>query len=339
MIHKPYFTFLSVLLVVLFQVSNVFALEAPSDLRVTSASDSELYLDWSDVQGAVWYYLYYGTVSWEGGSYEVEGVNLIEESEYILWDLQANMQYYIAITAADESILESEFSDEISFKTLSSGSEIIATSLRIEEVNPIDETSLEMIFSKNLITASNAVREFILENTKTKEEIFISLSEVDEENPNRLIALLDSELAEGTEYELTVLDIQDEDGGSITLWIDAFITFTTESFESETDMTSAGPEDSQGNTENQENLQNEETQEDSINDQNTETITQEDSQSDSWEQSENEWNNAWETISIENNTTSTAESTEKLPQAGPEHWILVFLAFVLAAGMYYKTRK
>lgn len=333
MFNKIFLHIISSFFFVSFTVTGVYALEAPSDLRVTNASDSELYLDWSDVEGAVGYYLYYGTSSWKDSSYEVEWVNLIEDSEYILTDLQADTQYYVAVTAADESIVESDFSEEILYSTLSSWSETIATSLRIEEVNPIDETSIEMIFSKKLVTDSNAVREFILENSESRDEIYISLSEVDEENPYRLIALLDSELEENTEYELTVLDIQDESGGSIILWIDAFITFQTESFEGDVDMTSAGPESSEKSKDE------EETVDEIIVEEDTEPTDTKNPEPNLEDDTVQEWNNAWQTISIENNTSITAENTEKLPQAGPEHWILVFLAFLLASGIYYKNRK
>jgi len=40
---------------------------------------------------------------------------------------------------------------------------------------------------------------------------------VDEENPTRVIAILDSALEENSQYELTILDIQDQNGGTIEL--------------------------------------------------------------------------------------------------------------------------
>jgi len=71
------------------------------------------------------------------------------------------------VTAVDEFVTESELSDEISFTTASDGEALQATSLRIDEVSVIDETSIEMIFTKAINTTSGAVREFILENKNT----------------------------------------------------------------------------------------------------------------------------------------------------------------------------
>jgi len=335
-------------------ILSAYAIDAPADVRVTESSDTSIMLDWSDVTDSLGYYLYYGTETGIDGNYEVEWVDLIEESEFLLDELSPSTQYFFAVTAVDEFVTESELSDEISFTTASDGEALQATSLRIDEVSVIDETSIEMIFTKAINTTSGAVREFILENKNTWEEISISVSEVDEENPTRVIAILDSALEENSQYELTILDIQDQNGGTIELWIDAFITFDTPAFTEDTvDMTAAEDDVNEETPSTDNDETNPDSQDDTMLDTNTDMdedineFTDED-ENDSDNISQNsagemiEWNNAWENIATSDlswNTLVAAGESDTLPQTGPEHWFLAFLALTLAGGFYYKTRK
>lgn len=333
-------------------ILSAYAIDAPTDLRVTESSDTSIMLDWSDVTDSLGYYLYYGTETGVDGNYEVEWVDLIEESEFLLDSLSPSTQYFFAVTAVDEFVTESELSDEISFTTASDGEALQATSLRIDEVSVIDETSIEMIFTKAINTTPGAVREFILENKNTGDEISISVSEVDEENPTRIIAILDSALEENSQYELTILDIQDQNGGTIELWIDAFITFDTPAFTEDTvDMTAAEDNVNEETLSTDNNDINSDSQDDTSIDTNTDEDMNEatdENMNNSDNISQNsagemiEWNNAWQNIATSDlswNTLVAAGQSDTLPQTGPEHWLLAFLALGLAGGIYYKNRR
>jgi len=53
-------------------ISITYAIDAPTDLRALEASDTSIHLDWSDVPNSLGYYMYYGTQSGSGASYEIE---------------------------------------------------------------------------------------------------------------------------------------------------------------------------------------------------------------------------------------------------------------------------
>jgi len=117
--------------------------------------------------------------------------------------------------------------------------------------------------------------EFIVEEKISGKEIYIDLSQVNEDDIKNVIVLLSDEITPALEYKVTVLDIRDMDGNTIESGIDAFISFMMpatieentveddtpseeditpveeESQEDETDvdLESAGPEDSQESTE------------------------------------------------------------------------------------------
>ncbi len=307
--------------------SSVYALEAPKDLRAKSASDTSISLDWSDVEGSVWYYLYYGEKTASGWSYEVEGVNLIEESEYVLKELKPATKYYLAVTSVDTLSTESSFSNELEYMTLAEGSKDTVSSLRIEGVEVIDATSIEMYFSKEI--AASTPREFLLQEKETNTEISISVSEVRDSDSRKIVAVLESDLQENTQYKLTVLDIQDTDGGNISSGIDAFTNFTTSIFQKEElpDLNAA---------ENSEKITL-----DDVPSPQTESM-QKDDTIPSVSPKDIALGNGGKTVSqasLNNNTIHAASDTDKLPKTGAEHWLLVFFAFLLSAGIYYKTRK
>jgi hypothetical protein len=55
----------------------------------------------------------------------------------------------------------------------------------------------------------------------------------------------------------------------------------------------------------------------------------------------NEWN-AGQTISqaeIDSNTLSAAAENDELPETGPEHWLLIIIAFLFVGAIYYTNSK
>ena len=157
--------------------------------------------------------MYYGTESGSGTNYDVEGIDLIETSEYILDGLEAETEYFIAVTSVDSFGVESDYSQELRYQTAGKGSQAQATSFRIEDVEVIDSSALEFIFSQNI--EADAQREFILEERLSGEEVFIELTQVDENNPESVIVLLAEDLEVGVEYRVTVLDITNTSGNTI----------------------------------------------------------------------------------------------------------------------------
>lgn len=322
-----------------FGISSVFALDAPKDLRASSASDTSISLDWWDVEGSVGYYLYYGETTASGGAYEVEGVNLIEQSEFVLKELKPETKYYLAVTSVDNLSTESKFSNELEYMTLKKGSQDTVSSLRIDGVDVIDATSLEMNFSKKI--SSSAPREFILQEQASWQEIPVSVSEVSSSDEKKIIAVLESELKENMQYKLTVLDIQDTDGGNISTGIDAFTNFTTTQFTQEvpespepasSDLNSAGIE----TPESVEDTGSQEQSQDTTSDTNTSE----------WQKiitnsTDGTWN-VGKTVSkseLSKNTVGAASNNTKLPKTGAEHWVLAFIAILLSAGIYYRNKK
>jgi len=307
------------LLIFPLSVSQTFALEAPTDLKVSGTNDTTIMLDWSEVPDTIWYYIYYGTQTWSGGTYEVEWVDIIEESDFSLTELVPNQEYFLAVTSVDEFWKESQYSREVSATTLQEWNTQIETNFKLDNVFVIDETSLEFVFSKELSTLSSSPREFIIKTVDGISEINSSISQLDDSDSSRLFVLLDDALVSNENYRVTVLDIKSEDGESISSGIDAFSDFQTPEFSSPEPAVSAiitpeieEPVDSTETPEPDENNK-------------------------IWLQANDGSSNGWSSIStdeIDSNTVSAAASNEKLPQTWPEILILLAIALLLWLGVY-----
>ena len=317
---KLYLYFFSTLILILW-VSSVYATEAPINLRVLESSDTTISLDWEDVSWGIWYYLYYGTQSGINANYEVELVDMIEQSEYTIEWLMPETSYYIAVSTMDDFWVESPYSEELKHTTLASGSQSEAASFRIQGVDIIDRATLELQFSKKLNIAQSSTQAFLIEEKKSRKEMNIDIFQVNEDNTKNVLVLLASDLQENTEYRVSVLDINDEQWNTIESWIDAFIEFKTpDSFEKEVI---------------QENTEVNPWKEDES------TSLELNAAGPSWENIElvmqEEANNAWTTLSqseIDNTTTQTAQSSTHLPQTGPAHWLLLSFSLLLSAAWY-----
>lgn len=298
---------------------NTFAADAPSNLIATWAGDTTLSLDWSDVDDVLWYYIYYGTTTGSGSSYEIEWVDLIEQSDFLLEWLLPETTYYISVTSVDEFGSESDPAEELVVDTLALWETWEIVNFKAEQVTLIDDTTFEIQFSANLELGDSAQRAFIVENVLTGEELVVDISEVLVGDTRSVIVVLWSSLQTNTEYKVTVLDIRDENQNTIESWINAFVNFTTpEQFISE--LESAWPESiPEPISEPTPVIE-------------SDPLPQE---APLWEDASS--NNAGTTIDSEviaDNTTQTASENEKLPQTGPEHWILLFMSFLIAGGIY-----
>ena len=320
-----------------------YAAQAPEDLQVTASSDTTLDIDWQDAVDVLWYYIYYGKSSWVDWDYDIEWVDLIENSNFELTGLDPDTNYFIAVTSVDDTWSESPKSVELEATTLSPWTQEQAASLRIVEASAVDDTSIEMIFSLDMESGSNVQRQFIIENIDTGEEIGVDISDTVPGENQKIIALLDGNLKANSTYKITILDIRDADGNTIESGIDAFVNFTTPSVFT-TVLESAGQETT--NSEEEEVIEitsdpivDQETEETQITEAPTDEAPSE-NMTKAWNVPS--WNNAGTNISNEDiagNTLSAAADNEKLPQTGPEHWILFLIAIMLSTGVFYKMRK
>jgi len=312
-------------------ISITYAIDAPTDLRALEASDTSIHLDWSDVPNSLGYYMYYGTQSGSGASYEIEWVEAINTSDYILEWLSPETKYYIAIRAIDDFWIESEYSQEFEYSTLAPGAESEATSFRIKDVIVLNSATLEFVFSTDLDTSTGATMEFIVEEKISGKEIYIDLSQVNEDDIKNVIVLLSDELTPALEYKVTVLDIRDMDGNTIESGIDAFISFMMPAtIEEDTVEDDTPPEEDITPVE-------EESQEDET-DVDLESAGPEDSQ----ESTEVSWWNAGTTLSqdeLSANISQTADDNEALPQTWAEHWLLLMIAVLISGGIYFRNSK
>ncbi len=312
----------------------VHATQAPWELQATTVSDSSVTIDWQDVPDVLWYYIYYWETSGSWSDYDIEWVDLIEESTYELTDLNAETRYYIAITAVDETWSESDKSPELEALTLSEWSEAQAVSLRIINAKAIDDTSIEMEFSLDMESGSSAGRQFIIENIDSGEEVWVDISDVVPGKPRNILAILDGKLQSNSQYKITVLDIRDKDGNTIESWIDAFVNFTTPEVFA-TALEAAGWQE-ETNTQEPDIQEPEDTQIEDTTPAQTENVN------DETLENTQIWNNAGTTISSEelsDNTLNAAAENDKLPQTGPEHWILLLVAVMFSTGLFYRFKK
>lgn len=317
---------------------HTFATQAPWDLQTISVSDTSINITWQEVPDVLWYYIYYWKSTGSWSDYDIEWVDLIEENNYILTDLQAETQYYIALTAVDETGSESDKSPELEAFTLSAWSESQELSLRIISTKVIDDTSIEMEFSLDMESWSNALRQFIIENIDSGQQIWVDISDVVPGKPKNILAILDGKLLPNSQYKVTVLDIRDINGNTIESWIDSFANFMTPKiFATELESAWASQQETLETDTNMENAEEENNQWEKEKN-NIEMVDE----NIIIEDSEPLGNNAGTNISsndLSYNTLNTAAKNNKLPQTGPEQWILLFVWVMLWTGLFYRLKK
>jgi len=355
-----------------FSSISLYALEAPTNLRVSDSSSGEVTIDWESVPGAIGYYYYIWN---ESGQY-TDGIDLIDSTEYTISNIDDQKLYYIAVTSVDEFGSESAYSNEVSYSALT-GTPINGNGFRVRDVEILDEMSMYVNFSRELDSSDASPKDFIIEEKNTGIELLYTLAQVDSNDSSKILVILDSELKSETEYEITILDVRDSEWNTIESWIDAFLSFTTWNFSPEAVVedetfnlesaswgdidntqntgTSIDPVDNfsentsqsstnQGNV-NSSNVTQNSTNQGNINSSSTNQDNTVNTNSSSQVTKASSWNSAWNAgVTISDDTyddgvNQVATETEKLPQTGPEHIILILVAILLSAGMFYKTRK
>ena len=215
--------------------------------------------------------------------------------------------------------------------------------LRIEGVDVIDNQTLEFEFSTALSTDIDSKREFIIENSVTKEELKVEVSEVFAEDPNKVFIILEDVLLSNTQYNVIVLELLDAKWNNIESWIDGLITFVTPTFSVNGFISNPGTVTS--NIIEKDN-KDESGEEKILEDEQEVMIPQEENLSLNAAPEENQilvsplWTEtSQENVDITKWVIQTANTTTALPQTWPEHWLLLFISIIMTSGLIYKQKK
>lgn len=231
--------------------SNVFAEEATTTLSetetttiTTESTESKFMVDkttensatlsWPEVEGSIWYIVYYSTeeVTPESENYK-STEDIITETTTTISDLEYNVEYYFYLTSIDENGVESEKSEPVKVVALSDVEAIETTditdttieeSFGLKDVVAPNTTEILVSFNKDLNASDDAIREFKVENENGEE---VAIKEVLLENSNTVALILDTELTASTSYKVVTIAIQDIDGKNIEAGVDGILTFMT----------------------------------------------------------------------------------------------------------------
>ncbi|NUJ97197.1 fibronectin type III domain-containing protein [Candidatus Gracilibacteria bacterium] len=206
-----------------------FALSLISAPELKEAKSDSLEIVWEKVDNSMGYYVYYGKESVEGKTkeekaYQSQLSEFIESTGATITDLEANTQYYVAITAVDENGEEGPYSKEGIFTTEKGASQ---TSLGLSKVDVIGENQIKLSFNGELDNSSDASREFRIIEESTKKEL--KLKTIDLVGTKNLLLTFDENLNVSTKYKLTILSLLDKDGKNIEQGIDGLSSFSTPS--------------------------------------------------------------------------------------------------------------
>ena len=306
------------------------AIEMNTAPTLKSNTSTTLTIEWQEVEDALGYYVYYDTTTGETAGYKNESAELIDGTEYTIEGLEEWTNYYIALTAIDIDGEESLFSPEAVIKTAGGVGSSELFVLENVEATAID--TLTLTFNTALEDEASSEREFLILNSITGEEVFVTASALDEDDASKLDIVLDRDLTLGDNYDFTIISIVDAQGRNIESGIDAITNFQVPSvFETknpqpvitavENTVTESLPTES-GPIESQTEVQVEP----------------------SSKEGETTGGNSVTLVStddIEKNVEVTAKKTEELPQTGAEHILLLILALILGFGVftYFGARK
>lgn len=229
------------LFVAILAVSNTFAINAPTNVVSTSATQNSLSLTWDTVEWALYYNVYYSDtkgidiLTAETISYESE--NSIE-----ITDLEAGKDYYFILSSIDDQGAESVLTDEYVFSTANSKTQLPQENnenlnQNEQELNSGEDfqlSQIEVLYQNEVAVLFNAP----LENTPDTEMIFsvtelqdetveytVSGSIVDPQNPNRAIVTFQENLPLDMDYKLVVISVFDELGRNIESGIESYENF------------------------------------------------------------------------------------------------------------------
>lgn len=211
------------------------AFEFTTGATVSEITGTSAKVEWEALDGATGYIVHYGTKSAASdGKYETDS-DIIDGTGTSLDKLEAKTTYYLAVSAYDKDANESKMSNEVSFTT-SDSSEAVSmdaaktSGFSVSGVNVLASNKIEVSFSKELDNTDWAKREFKL---ASKDGVELAVSSVELTDSTKLVLTLASDMPASTDYNLTVVSLNDKDGNNIQAWVDGQTSFTTpETFDS-----------------------------------------------------------------------------------------------------------
>ena len=309
---------ISLSLMITFSYVIANSLEAPKNLKLENSTINSLEVSWDAVKDAEWYYVHYSKQSGISENwYESIIEELVEETSVNILDLDKDTTYYVAITsvfAIDSDYEESPYSNEWVFTT---GETSDTNDFALQEASVLSSKKIELVFNNNLDNSSEAKREFkIVNKNDSLDELEVVENNLLEEG-NKLELVLDREMMNSWEYNITVISLMDSKWNNIKSWIDGLNSFVTpDIFEKEVTQ----EEKAESETEWSEL---EAAWETPVTTEVTNMIEK------NWTE---ETNLSWKEVSNEElnkNTQVAAKNSEKLPQTWPEHWVLLIIALIL----------
>lgn len=209
-------------------VLESFAIDAPSNLKVDSSTNSSVVLSWDVLADAYMYSVYYWKKSlvWtSSGTYD-------NQTEYVEWntveikDLDSWV-YYFSVVALNDLWDESTFWKELMFDTSSDPiTGAASSSFVLKSINVVSLNWVELTFSAPIEDVENAVREFKIVNKADSLDAFnVVKTEVNPEDATKLLLTLDKDTNIWSEYEVTVTAIKSADAKNIEAWIDSTEVF------------------------------------------------------------------------------------------------------------------
>lgn len=298
-----------------FFFSTAWALNLNSAPKIEEAKDTSLKITWEKVGGALGYYVYYWkeSVEWktkEEKAYQSQLSDFIESTWATIPNLEANIKYYVAVTAVDENGEEWPYSAETMVSTIqSSGVKSSQNSFWLTQVSVISENQVKLSFNVDLDNSLSALREFKIIEEQTQKEV--KIKNIDLVGSKNLLLTFENKLTPAIKYKLTIISLLDKDGKNIEQGIDGISTFLIP----EMSGFSWGQENSIPNNLNSA----------------LPVINMSES-----------GNNAWQNISQENiNKTAlnSANEANNLPKTWPEHIVLFIFSLIIWFFVFHFQKK
>ena len=305
----------------LVSLNFAFALKLQWDIKLEKATSNSLKISWDKVDWAIWYFVYYDTVSHKSESNDIKNyknsTDLLDSTGTNLNDLEPNTKYYLAVTVADENWNEWEYSKEFSFSTTWEKNK----KLILQDVKVISKNKIRLIFNVDIDSKNNL--EFKIENKKNNLDI-IWVKNVDI-NWNNVELTLNKDLSAGSTYLLTVVSASGKNWETIQSWIDWLKEFNTENLEKLSSADSQKEQknnwDSSKSTWKETNSWNDEKKSD-INEQKENNKVQKEEAIKLW------WKNLKEE-EIKKNAELASKKSKKLPKTWPAEWGLLLMSLFL----------
>ncbi len=220
---KIFFTIFSLIFISIF--SLVHALEAPSNVTLLSSTDNSLELTWDQVSWAYGYYLFYWKTQWNNWLYDNEVEDIIDSNKYKLENLEPSTTYYVSITSINENGDESNKSQEYSFTTKVAWDNW-SGQFWLQEIEILSLNQISVTFNSELDSSENAIRDFRLIDKSTWEDLNIDSYDLDDNDNSKILITISPDMNNDTDYELTVIDIEDIDWRTIESWVKWVVLFT-----------------------------------------------------------------------------------------------------------------